>query len=106
VPRRLREVLQGHDVRTLQEMGWADLDDGPLLEAIAGRFDALVKVDKHLPKQQRLEGRPFEVIVLHAKTNRLADLVPLVPECCLRFGSREPARRESWALDVAAARPA
>ncbi len=59
-------------------MGWAGLDDGPLLNAMEGKFDALVTVDKSLPKQQRLSSRPFGVIVLRAKTNRLADLLPLV----------------------------
>jgi hypothetical protein len=59
-------------------MGWAGLDDGPLLNAMEGKFDALVTVDKSLPKQQRLSSRPFGVIVLRAKTNRLSDLLPLV----------------------------
>ncbi len=59
-------------------MGWADLDDGPLLKAMAGMFDVLVTVDKSLPKQQRLSARPFGVVVLRAKTNRLIDLVPLM----------------------------
>jgi len=27
-------------------MGWGDLDDGPLLDVMAGRFDVLVTVDK------------------------------------------------------------
>lgn len=60
-------------------MGWADLDDGPLLDIMAGRFDVLVTVDKSLPKQQRVNNRPVAVVVLRAKTNRLADLVPHVP---------------------------
>jgi hypothetical protein len=59
-------------------MGWADLDDGPLLDAMAGLFDALVTVDKSLPKQQQLQNRLFGIVVLRAKTNRLADLLPLV----------------------------
>ena len=60
-------------------MGWGDLDDGPLLGAMAGRFDVLITVDKSLPKQQRLSNRPFAVVVLRARTNRLTDLLPLVP---------------------------
>ena len=60
-------------------MGWGDLDDGPLLNAMAGRFDVLITVDKSLPKQQRLSNRPFAVVVLRARTNRLTDLLPLVP---------------------------
>lgn len=65
-------------MRTVPEMGWADLDDGPLLDAMAGLFDVLVTVDKSLPKQQRVRTRPFGVVVLRARTNRLADLLPLV----------------------------
>lgn len=60
-------------------MGWADLDDGPLLDMMTGRFDVLVTVDKSIPKQQRLDHRPFSVVILRAKTNRLADLLPLIP---------------------------
>jgi predicted nuclease of predicted toxin-antitoxin system len=79
VPSRLASELAGHQVRTVPEVGWADLDDGPLLDAMAGRFEVLVTVDKNLPKQQRLSNRPLAVVVLRAKTNRLADLLPHVP---------------------------
>ena len=78
VPWRLANELPGHEVRTVPEMGWADLDDGPLLDAMAGLFDVLVTVDKNLPKQQRVSTRSFGIVVLRAKTNRLADLLPLV----------------------------
>lgn len=79
MPSRLASGLPGHEVRTAPEMGWADLDDGPLLDAMAERFDVLVTVDKSLPKQQRISDRPLAVVVLRAKTNRLADLLPHVP---------------------------
>jgi len=61
-------------------MGWGNLDDGPLLDAMGNRFDALVTVDKGLAKQQNINARPFGLVVLRAKTNRLADLLPLVPQ--------------------------
>ncbi len=60
-------------------MGWGNLDDGPLLDAMGNNFDALVTVDKGLAKQQNINVRPFGLVVLRAKTNRLADLLPLVP---------------------------
>ncbi len=78
VPRRLANELPDHEVRTVPAMGWADLDDGPLLDAMAGLFDVLITVDKNLPKQQRVGTRSFGIVVLRAKTNRLADLLPLV----------------------------
>jgi len=79
VPRRLRDSLSGHEVRTAPEMGWGDLDNGALLDAMAGHFDVLVTVDKRLPQQQNIKDRPFGVVVLRAKSNRLSDLLPLVP---------------------------
>jgi predicted nuclease of predicted toxin-antitoxin system len=80
VPRRLADELPDYEVKTAPEMGWANLDDGPLLDAMAERFDVLVTVDKSLPKQQRIENRPLAVVVLRAKTNRLADLLTHVPK--------------------------
>jgi len=61
-------------------MGWGDLDDGPLLNAISDEFDVLVTVDKSLRHQQNLSIRSFGMIVLRAKTNRITDLLPLVTE--------------------------
>jgi predicted nuclease of predicted toxin-antitoxin system len=80
VPKRLARELPGHEVRHASEMGWADLDDGPLLEVMTDKFEAFVTVDRNLPNQQRLDHRPFAVVLLRAKTNRLTDLVPLVPK--------------------------
>jgi hypothetical protein len=79
VLRKLASELTEHEVRTAPEMGWGDLDDGPLLNVMAGHFDVLVTVDKSLPKQQRVSTRSFGIVVLRGKTNRLADLLPLVP---------------------------
>jgi hypothetical protein len=57
-------------------MGWGDLNNGALLDAMAGQFDALVTVDKRLPHEQPIKARPFGVVVLRAKSNRLSDLLP------------------------------
>jgi hypothetical protein len=46
---------------------------------MAGRYDAFITMDKSIPHQQRIDTRPFAVVILRARTNRLADLVPLVP---------------------------
>lgn len=90
VPKQLKNSLVGHAVETAPEMGWGDLDDGPLLNVMARRFDALVTVDKSLRYQQNLTRRPFGVAVLRAKTNRLKDLLPLVPELLEALGKIRP----------------
>jgi len=80
VPKGLRRSLPGHEGRTASEMGWGDLDNGDLLDAMKDLFDALVTVDKRLPQQQHIKDRPLGVVVLRAKSHRLSDLLPLVPE--------------------------
>jgi hypothetical protein len=60
------------------KLGWADLEDGKLLDIMAGRFDALITMDKGIPFQQQLRHRPFGVILLRARSNRLHDLLPIV----------------------------
>jgi hypothetical protein len=78
VPRLLGKELPGFEVRTAPELSLGDFDDGPLLDRIEGLFDVLVTVDKNIRKQQRLDHRSFGIIVLRGRTNRLADLLPLV----------------------------
>jgi hypothetical protein len=51
-----------------------------LLELASDVFDVFVTVDRNLSFQQNLGRRPIAVVVLAARTNRLADLIPCVPE--------------------------
>jgi len=64
-------------------MGWADLDDGPLLDSMAWGFDVLVTVDKSLPKQQRIDNRPLAVVVLseNKPLSGLASARSQAPRC-------------------------
>jgi hypothetical protein len=50
-----------------------------LLRRAAGNFDVFVTVDRNLAFQQRIDGLPFAVVVLNARSNRLVDLRPLLP---------------------------
>lgn len=79
MPRTLIRHLTSLAVRRVEEYGWADVDDGPLLTLMEQVCDVFVTVDRNLPYQQRLGTRPFATIVLRARSNRLADLLPLVP---------------------------
>ena len=76
---RLSRDVSGHDVKTAQQMGWAAIKNGELLALASDRFDVFVTVDRNLAFQQNPGTLPIAVIVLQAKSNRLADLRPLVP---------------------------
>jgi predicted nuclease of predicted toxin-antitoxin system len=87
LPARLRRSLPGHDVQTVPQAGWASIKNGRLLRLIAasGKFDALLTVDKNLPRQQKIEDLPFAVVILRARSNRLADVVAFAPELLRRL---------------------
>jgi predicted nuclease of predicted toxin-antitoxin system len=80
IPQRLAVTLDGFDVAVVADVGWARLTDRELLDAMTGRYDVLITVDRGIRHQQRLHDRPIAVVLLRATTNRLADLLPLVPE--------------------------
>ena len=80
LPRGLGRMLTGHSVQTIHERHWSDLDDGPLLDACADECDVFMTMDQSLRYQQTLRGRPFGIVVLRARSNRLAELSTLLPE--------------------------
>jgi len=87
---RLSRALTGHEVKSARQMGWPAIKNGELLELASERFDAFVTVDRNLAFQQNARSLSIPVIVLHAKTNRLADLLPLVPNLLTAIGSAKP----------------
>ncbi len=60
-------------------MGWSGEANGRLLELAEAEFDVFVTVDRNLSFQQNLPAFDMAVIVLRGRSNRLEDLVPLVP---------------------------
>ena len=80
MPRKLKSQFTGHDVRTVPELGWASKKNGELLQLAAGRFDVLITVDRNFTYQQNLSGLSIAVVSLTARSNRLPELLPLMPE--------------------------
>jgi hypothetical protein len=60
----LRRELAGHTISTAYEMGWAQLDNGNLLNAAEASHDVLITTDKNLRFQQNLTGRRLAILVL------------------------------------------
>ena len=77
IDRRLAKDLEDHDVKTVPQMGWAGIKNGELLALAEKEFDAFITVDRNLSFQQNLPKFNIAVLVLHAPSNRLADLRPL-----------------------------
>jgi hypothetical protein len=70
-------------------MGWTTVQNGALLALASQHFDGFVTVDRNLSFQPNLSSFSIAVIVLEAKTNRLADLRPLVPKLLLAIDSAQ-----------------
>ena len=88
--RRLSRELPGHLVRTVPQMGWATIKNGRLLRLAEPEFDVFVTVDRNLSFQQPLPKFAIAVVVLRAKSNRLADLKPLAPKLLAALPGLQP----------------
>jgi len=75
---RIVRDLPQHDARTEKQLGWEELDDSSLLRLAQAEFDVFLTVDKKLPYQQNIPSFDIAVIVLQARTTRLADLRELL----------------------------
>jgi hypothetical protein len=79
LPTRLRHDLPGLDVSTVADEGWLGRRNGDLLRAmIDAGFTHLVTVDRNLAFQQNVAALGVAVIVVHAPTNRITELRPLM----------------------------
>jgi len=80
-PMALKVALasSGFDCTTVQEAGWSGKENGELLALAEARFDALVTIDRNLRYQQNLSGRKIALLVVRARSNRVADLEPHFP---------------------------
>ncbi|HEX4130472.1 MAG TPA: hypothetical protein VHZ24_10530 [Pirellulales bacterium] len=90
VPRRFRDNLPRHDVRTVREMGWSSLQNGELLAIAAGPFDVFVATDQRLPYQRSLSKFAIAVVTLIARRNKLEFLAPLGPELLRALAGLKP----------------
>jgi predicted nuclease of predicted toxin-antitoxin system len=67
VPHKLARLLPGFEIHTVVGMGWGGITNGALLTLIEReRFSVFLTGDKNMQAQQRLEGRPFAVLIMSA----------------------------------------
>ncbi len=91
LPRQLAPHLIGHEVRTVQQEGWAGVKNGALLDkAESAGFSVLLTGDLSLPFQQNLSTRHLGVVVLRGRSNAIEDLLPLIPNALTAIATIQP----------------
>ena len=81
LPHDLRHFLPGHQVFTTAFMGWCGIKNGQLLRrATDGGFDALLSLDSGIAFQHNLKSLPCAVVIIRAKSNKLADVQAVLTE--------------------------
>ena len=80
LPHDLAGALTGHAVSTVQGLGWAGTRNGALLRRAGDVCDVFVSMDGNIEHQQNLTRLSVSVVVVDAPSNRMADLLPLIPE--------------------------
>jgi len=92
VPRKFKSSLPGHECETVPEAGFSGKKNGELFSlAERAGFEAFLTLDRGIEYEQNLTTRKLAVIIIHARSSRLVDLLPHVPEIlkllqCIRRG--------------------
>ena len=73
-------MLVGHEATTVPKSGWAGMKNGKLLALAATKFDVFLTADRNVEFQQNLSTLPIAILIVLAKSNRMEDVKPLVPE--------------------------
>jgi hypothetical protein len=88
---RFRKSFPGHDCQTVKYAGFAGRKNGALLSAAeVAKFDVLLTVDRGFEYEQNLAGRKIAILIVSAESNRLRDLLPLVPDILVALESLQP----------------
>lgn len=91
IDQSFRLSFAGYDCQTARYAGLSGLKNGALLSAAeSAKFDVLLTVDKHIEFQQNFSSRKIAVIVLNGRSDRLRDLLLLVPACLTAIASIRP----------------
>ncbi|HTM39908.1 MAG TPA: DUF5615 family PIN-like protein [Terriglobales bacterium] len=90
VPRQLKKNLTGHECRTVPEVGLAGKKNGELLSfAETAGFEVFITLDRGIEYEQSLGRRTIALVLIRARSSRVADLLPHMPELLQRLHSIE-----------------
>src|SRR5277367_603109 len=94
LPAALRGTLaaMGHECQTVWRAGFGSKRNGELLTLAENQWDVLLTSDRNIKYQQNMTGRRVAILILCAKSNRMKDLLPLMPACTQALLSIRPGR--------------
>ncbi len=92
VPRQLRRDLEGLDVKTVKEMGWAGVKNGALLSLASDDFDAVFTVDRGMEQVHAQVRARVGLVILVANTTDPVKLRPLMPRVRDALQNLEPGK--------------
>jgi predicted nuclease of predicted toxin-antitoxin system len=85
-------LLAGHDASNVHSHGWAGMKNGELLRRAHGMCEVFVTLDRNLEFQQNIKILSFGIVVVRARSNRIADLSPLIPNILQAANQVAPGR--------------
>jgi predicted nuclease of predicted toxin-antitoxin system len=94
LPAKLKGTLTalGYECQTVRQAGFGSKKNGELLTIAEGQWDVLLTSDRNIKYQQNMTGRSLSIMILCAKSNRMKDLLPLMPACAEALVSIQPGR--------------
>jgi len=95
IPVDFAALLPGHDVTTVQRLGWSGVKNGELLRRVAGHCDVFVTMDRSLEFQHNIRALSFGVVVIISRSSRIDDLKPAVSSLLKLVVNIEPGTLES-----------
>jgi hypothetical protein len=91
-PADFSPLLVGHQTSNVHSHGWAGIKNGELLRRAHGVCEVFVTLDRNLEFQQNTKILPFGIVVVRARSNRIVDLKPYIPDILSAAGRVAPGR--------------
>lgn len=86
VTKDLMPHLVGHTFVHILDTPLRSTKNGTLLRAVAPDYDVFLTTDRSIPHQQNLRSFPLSFVILLGVSNKVSDLLPLVPELLAVLG--------------------
>lgn len=82
--------MEGQECATVPEAGFAGSTNGELLKRAESNFEVFITLDQGIQYQQNLAGSEIAVLLIRAKSSRVADILRHIPDGLLALRSIKP----------------